>query len=210
MNESNDYRSDQANKLKDLRSIGHKDLAEDHLEKIQQTQEYKEARAQKIQEHAKVFNLNNRVVPKEGKIYIGKFPEEEQIDFVSYVREKLAEFFEIQEVEGNRIKVILKDQMQFKKWPGVLNKIKNNILSVEFFDPGNIENDGIIAIVEPIIQVGEDNITLRFDKNGIDKEAYENVKNNKQTFGTSSILSISKNYAINMHPGMLHSVSLEI
>ena len=210
MNESNDYRSDQANKLKDLRSIGHKDLAEDHLEKIQQTQEYKEARAQKIQEHAKVFNLNNRVVPKEGKIYIGKFPEEEQIDFVSYVREKLAEFFEIQEVEGNRIKVILKDQMQFKKWPGVLNKIKNNILSVEFFDPGNIGNDGIIAIVEPIIQVGEDNITLRFDKNGIDKEAYENVKNNKQTFGTSSILSISKNYAINMHPGMLHSVSLEI
>lgn len=210
MNESNDYRSDQANKLKDLRSIERKDLAKDHLEMIQQTQEYKEARAQKIQEHAKVFNLNNRVVPKEGKIYIGKFPEEEQIDFVSYVREKLAEFFEIQEVEGNRIKVILKDQMQFKKWPGVLNKIKNNILSVEFFDPGNIENDGIIAIVEPIIQVGEDNITLRFDKNGIDKEAYENVKNNKQTFGTSSILSISKNYAINMHPGMLHSVSLEI
>jgi len=210
MNESNDYRSDQANKLKDLRSIERKDLAKDHLEMIQQTQEYKEARAQKIQEHAKVFGLKNKVVPKEDKIYIGKFPEEEQIDFVSYVREKLAEFFEIQEVEGNRIKVILKDQMQFKKWPGVLNKIKNNILSVEFFDPGNIENDGIIAIVEPIIQVGEDNITLRFDKNGIDKEAYENVKNNKQTFGTSSILSISKNYAINMHPGMLHSVSLEI
>ena len=154
-----------------------------------------------------VEDMLNEVEPS-----IEEKEEKEEIDVSRYVKEKLSASFEVEEIDKNQIKVVLKDQMQFNKWFDVLNYIeKKSILSVEFLGPDGKDNE-IITVTNPFLTKNGDknkfNITIRFDKGNMKKDEYEKIKGSKD-FSISHIMSPIKPETITMHPGMLFSFSVE-
>lgn len=202
MENFNEFRHKEAGKLREIRKID-KVAAQAYLERLQETDKYKETKSQHMQErdNKKEQNLEPESVEENMDL---------KQEIVSSFESELPEGFEISKSPDGKIEIILKDQNNWEGWSEILSRIKDKVVSTMKLYDFDGKDDIYIEIKKPLVleeRSKDEAFAVRYNEEDIDKNQHDFLTKS-DAVATSYVMSLVKPHMLICHKGMVRSVTV--